>query len=203
MFFRQLPNLLSVIRLLLIPVIFNNYMNAVQPLDFFLCGVLLVISGITDIADGVIARRFDLISNLGKVLDPVADKLTQLAVALALVLRHSWIWPLLALLVVKDVTIALLGLYLYRKYDMLGSAKWYGKAATIVFYVVIIAVVAFPQMLSSDRLTLPIYLIIASMLFAGVMYGINIGVFLLRRRRGIDISVEKGNISGEIPENNG
>lgn len=203
MFFRQLPNLLSVIRLLLIPVIFNNYMNAVQPLDFFLCGVLLVISGITDIADGVIARRFDLISNLGKVLDPVADKLTQLAVALALVLRHSWIWPLLALLVVKDVTIALLGLYLYRKYDMLGSAKWYGKAATIVFYVVIIAVVAFPQMLSSDRLTLPIYLIIASMLFAGVMYGINIGVFLLRRRRGIDISVEKDNISGEIPENNG
>lgn len=202
MFFRQLPNLLSVIRLLLIPVIFNNYINAVQPLDFFLCGVLLVISGITDIADGVIARRFNLISDLGKVLDPVADKLTQLSVALALCVRHSWIWPLLALLVVKDVTIAVLGFYLYRKYDMIGSAKWYGKAATIVFYVVIIAVVAFPQMLSGDRLTLPIYLIIAFMLFAGVMYGINIGVFLLRRPKVAESCGKKGKAGGKVPENN-
>lgn len=203
MFFRQLPNLLSVIRLLLIPVIFNNYLNARQPLDFLLCGVLLVISGITDIADGVIARRFDLISNLGKVLDPVADKLTQLAVALALCMRHSWTWPLLALLLVKDVTIAVLGLYLYRRYGQLGSAKWYGKAATIVYYVVIIGVVSFPRLLEGEHLTLPIYLILGAMLFSGVMYGINAGLFAFRNRKALDKLPQKVDIKGETAENNG
>ncbi|MEG1943279.1 MAG: CDP-alcohol phosphatidyltransferase family protein [Angelakisella sp.] len=182
MFLRQLPNLLSLVRLLLIPVIFNNYLNARSPLDFLLCGVLLVISGITDIADGVIARKFNLISNVGKVLDPVADKLTQFAVALVLCMRHSWIWPLLALLVVKDMTMAVLGIYLYRRYRYIGSAKWYGKVATIVFYVVIIAVVALPDMLVAEHLTLPIYIIIGAMLFSGIMYAVSASFFVLRNR---------------------
>lgn len=203
MFLRQLPNLLSLVRLLLIPVIFNNYLSAKSPLDFLLCGVLLIISGITDIADGVIARKFDLVSTLGKVLDPVADKLTQFAVALVLCLRHRFLWPLLALLAVKDITMAVLGIYLYHNYKYIGSAKWYGKAATIVFYVVIIAVVAMPNMLIDEKLTLPIYIILGTMLFSGIMYAVSMAFFLLRNRNDKESTMEKPQPQENLPENSG
>ncbi|MEG0540913.1 MAG: CDP-alcohol phosphatidyltransferase family protein [Angelakisella sp.] len=203
MFFRHLPNLLSVVRLLLIPIIWHLYLAAELPSDFLTCGVLLVISGITDIADGVIARKFNLISDVGKVLDPVADKLTQLAVALVLCIRHRWMWPLLALLLVKDATMAILGFYLYRRYGQIGSARWYGKVAPIIYYVVIIGVVAFPNLLAKEHLTLPLYLIIGSMLFAGIMYGISASHFLLHSRKVDAENPEKVDFQRKMPENNG
>ena len=77
-----IPNLLSLMRIALVPLIVWSYLNLE---DGVLAGCLLVLSGATDIADGIIARRFNMISDLGKVLDPVADKLTQGAMLICLV----------------------------------------------------------------------------------------------------------------------
>ena len=178
MFFKQIPNMLSLIRILLVPVIFNNYLAATSSLDYLLCGLLLVISGITDMADGVMARKFNLTSKLGGILDPVADKLTQIMVAIALFIRHSWMWPLLGILVLKDVIITISGLYLYKKYRYLGTAKWYGKVATFVFYAVVILLVSIPDALTLQRLSGAVYLVIVAMLFSGVMYGLQTWIYI-------------------------
>ena len=83
-----IPNILSIFRLLLLPVIVYTYMNQK---DYVLTGVLLLVSGITDLLDGYIARTFHMISDLGKILDPVADKATQAVVLLCLITRFRWL----------------------------------------------------------------------------------------------------------------
>ena len=83
-----IPNILSVFRLLLLPVIVYTYMNQK---DYVLTGILLLISGLTDLLDGYIARTFNMMSDLGKILDPVADKATQAVVLLCLMTRFSWL----------------------------------------------------------------------------------------------------------------
>ena len=85
--FKHLPNILTIIRFLLIPVIVlfalnNNYIAAI---------VVLTISGITDILDGYIARRFNLISDFGKLMDPFADKATQLTILVVLSINYSFL----------------------------------------------------------------------------------------------------------------
>ncbi|MEG2087242.1 MAG: CDP-alcohol phosphatidyltransferase family protein [Angelakisella sp.] len=182
MLLKQIPNGLSVLRLLMIPVIVYSYLNAVTEADFLLCGVLLVVSGITDIVDGVIARSFSLVSNLGKVLDPLADKLTQFAVIFMLCIRHHWLWPLAALLLVKDAAMGICGIYLYRCYKHINAARWYGKAATVIFYLVTIALAAFPDLLGERNLLVPAALIFGSMLFAGVMYAASTLRYLKKSR---------------------
>ena len=183
MLFRQIPNILSLIRILLVPVIFNNYLTATSNLDYILCGLLLVISGITDIADGAIARKFDIISNVGKILDPIADKLTQIMVMIALSIRHSWMWPLLTILIVKDLTIAVMGIYLYKKYNYVGAAKWYGKVATIVFYPVIIALISIQDELLVQRLSVMVNVVFVAMLFSGIMYGLDAMVYIYKSKK--------------------
>ena len=83
-----IPNILSMFRLLLLPVIVYMYMNQK---DYVLTGILLLISGLTDLLDGYIARTFNMMSDLGKILDPVADKATQAVVLLCLMTRFSWL----------------------------------------------------------------------------------------------------------------
>ena len=79
-----IPNMLSLFRLSLIPVYIFIYLNATSPRDYFLSGTILAVSCLTDMIDGQIARRFNMITNIGKILDPVADKLTQLALTVCL-----------------------------------------------------------------------------------------------------------------------
>lgn len=168
--FRQIPNLLSVLRILMIPVFVWRYTGAQAPGDYLFCGVLLVVSGITDIMDGFIARRWHLITNVGKVLDPLADKLTQFTVAIVIALEHPWMWPLPALLAVKDLSLCLGGVLLYRKYRQVNGSRWYGKLATVVFYVVTIALVAYPRLLEARYVWAAVALVTGAMVFAGAMY---------------------------------
>lgn len=167
---RQIPNLLSCLRILLIPIFVWKYTNANTPQQYFFCGVLLVVSGITDMMDGVIARRWALISNMGKVLDPLADKLTQFAVTITIALKYAWMWPLPVLLAVKDICLCLGGLVLYRKYRQIKGSRWYGKLATVVFYLVTVVLVAFPQTMDARYVWAAVALITGVMMFAGVMY---------------------------------
>ena len=112
---KSIPNILSIIRILLIPVFMVRYMNASSELDYQIVAVIVLLSGVTDLVDGFIARKFNQITELGKLLDPVADKLTQLAIIICLVTRYDWMKYLLILFVVKELSLALVRFILYEQ----------------------------------------------------------------------------------------
>ena len=101
-----IPNLLSVIRLALIPLIVWLYIGKQE---YSAAVAVILISGATDIIDGFIARKFNMVSDLGKILDPVADKLTQATVILCLTVKYRWMRGLIVLFVVKEIIMAVLG----------------------------------------------------------------------------------------------
>lgn len=141
-----IPNLLSLFRLLLLPVYAYIYLNAQEDYQFLIAGTIMALSCITDLIDGKIARRYNMISNLGKILDPLADKITQFTLILCLSLKYSVLIPVLALLLVKDVFQLVLGLINLRKGKMLPGALMAGKVCTTVLFVSLIALVLFPNM---------------------------------------------------------
>lgn len=179
---KHLPNLLSGARILLIPWILAGYLNATRLADYLWAGVLLALSGITDIADGYIARKYQLITPLGKALDPIADKLTQVAVATALWLRNGALWPLPVLLVVKELLMAVGGLWVYRNYGVVDSSRWYGKLATIIFYAVTVLLVAFPALLDGPVGWGLLALVGLAMAYSGVRYAVDFRRGLAARR---------------------
>ena len=126
-----IPNMLSLFRLLLIPVIVWLYTVKKEPV--WATGVLLL-SGITDVADGIIARKCHMVSDFGKAFDPIADKLTQIAVLLCLVSRFRWMLLPLGVMVVKETAAGILGLLVIRRTGEVKGAVWHGKATTVSLY---------------------------------------------------------------------
>ena len=126
-----IPNGISLIRLLLIPVIVYTYMVR-HDLPWTL--VAIGLSGLSDVLDGAIARRFHMVSDVGKVLDPVADKLTQGALVICLCQRQPVMIALFALLLVKELTQGVFGLMTVRHGLQVSSSRWYGKACTVIIY---------------------------------------------------------------------
>ena len=135
----SIPNLLSLIRVALIPFVLYYYTEG----EVKVAGIILIISAVTDMADGFIARRFSQITALGKILDPLADKLTQISVAVGLCLTYSALIPLALILGIKELLMGLMGFTLLKRGKQPFSARWWGKAATIVFYVAAIAIMLF------------------------------------------------------------
>lgn len=130
-----IPNLLSAFRLLLIPVFVWTYCAREA---YALTAALLLLSGLTDLADGFIARRFHMVSKLGKMLDPAADKLTQAAMLICLVTRFPMIWFPLGLLAVKEASVGITSLLVIRKSGVVTGAVWHGKVTTALLYLVIL-----------------------------------------------------------------
>ena len=126
-----IPNILSLFRLLLIPVIMWLYIVRKDPLW---TTAVLALSGITDIVDGIIARKCHMVSDFGKAFDPVADKLTQIAMLFCLVSRFKWMLLPLCVMVIKEVTAGILGLLVIRKTGNVCGAVWHGKATTVSLY---------------------------------------------------------------------
>ena len=140
-----IPNLLSLLRLLLLPVYAVIYLNAETDAQFLTAGIIMALSCLTDLVDGKIARRFNMISTLGKILDPLADKLTQFVLTLCLSLRYPQLIPVLALFVVKELFQASVGFIHLRRGKMLPGALMAGKVCTTVLFVSLIALVLFPR----------------------------------------------------------
>lgn len=126
-----IPNLLTAVRLLLIPVIVWLYCFRKE---YCWAAAVLTLSGITDIADGWIARHFDMVSDLGKIIDPIADKLTQGVTLLCLGTRYPFMLLLGILLAVKEITSGLHALHVVRKTQTVIGADWHGKAVTCLLY---------------------------------------------------------------------
>lgn len=130
-----IPNLLSFFRLCLIPLFI--WLFCVKE-EHLWTGAVLLLSGITDMVDGYVARRFHMISDLGKVLDPIADKATQIAMLFCLLSRFPlMLFPLL-LLILKEIFDGLTGLLVIRKTGQVNGAKWHGKVATATLYLLMI-----------------------------------------------------------------
>lgn len=140
-----IPNLLSLFRILLIPIYVSIYLTADDEWQYLLAGSMLAISCMTDIADGMIARKFQMITNTGKILDPLADKLTQLALILSLSAKYPLLYPVLALFLAKELFQCGALLFFVQKGKVLPGALFAGKACTTVLFVSLILLVLFPH----------------------------------------------------------
>lgn len=141
-----IPNLLSLFRLALLPLYVVIYLNAREPREYFMAGAIMAVSCLTDAIDGKIARQFNMISTVGKILDPLADKITQFTLTLCLSLKYPILNPVLCLFVIKEAFQLVVGLMNLRKGKMLPGALMAGKVCTTVLFVSLIALVLFPEM---------------------------------------------------------
>lgn len=157
-----IPNILSLIRIALLPVFAVLYLKSdAQPILLWWAGGVLVISGLTDLFDGAIARRFNQISEVGKLLDPLADKLTQVTVVACLSTRFSELIWLVVLCVLKELAQAIGGVLLLRRGDTVRGSLWFGRVTTAVFYGSMAAIVLFPEQ--------PRWLIISLVVLVGAL----------------------------------
>ena len=141
-----IPNLLSLLRLVLIPVYMTIYLNATTASDYYLSAAILAVSCLTDMIDGKIARHFNMISTIGKILDPFADKATQFTLILCLALKHPILWYLVGLFVVKEGFQLIAGGIMLQKGRMLDGALISGKICTTVLFVSLIILVMLPAL---------------------------------------------------------
>lgn len=165
--FKHIPNILTLIRFILIPIIFyfglhDNYIVAV---------ILLVISGLTDVLDGYIARKFNFITTFGTLFDPLTDKLTQIATLLVLVIQNIIPLWILIILLLKEFLMVIGATFLFKKETVAIPSKWYGKLATVLFYVAIFLSMIKKQFALTYTFDLYIYYIaLAFAIFALIMY---------------------------------
>ena len=130
-----IPNMMSFFRILLIPGIVVAYCKLEE---YMLATGLVVISGITDILDGKIARKFNMISDFGKILDPIADKLTQAAIALSLQFRFPHMLWMFVLMLIKEIIMSVTGALSVKYTGDVYGANWHGKVTTVLLYVVMV-----------------------------------------------------------------
>lgn len=136
-----IPNLLSLFRLIAIPVYMNIYQNAQNMQQVYIAGGVLIFSCITDWADGVIARQYDKVTKLGKVLDPLADKLTQLSLLICISIKHSKFIPVLGLFILKEILQVALGIISLTKGRILKGALFAGKICTTALFITLIFII--------------------------------------------------------------
>lgn len=135
------PNALSVLRILCIPVFAYLFIK-----DQVIAAVIVMaVAVLTDLLDGKIARKFNQVSELGKILDPIADKLSQIAIVIILIIKYkgTGLDYLLYFFIAKELLMVLGGMYLLSKGKRPVAAEIWGKLATTVFYVSMIAIIAF------------------------------------------------------------
>lgn len=124
------PNILVYTRILLIPVFVILYLNATGQTGYVAAFVVMAVAFFTDFLDGKIARHFNCVTELGKTIDPIADKLYQFAVALCLMIKYPAMTSVAAVLFVKEISMGIMGLVLISKGGKIFGAKWYGKIST-------------------------------------------------------------------------
>lgn len=144
-----IPNLLSIFRLLLIPVYVVIYLNATEPMHYTIAGLILAVSCLTDLIDGKIARKFNMITTVGKFLDPLADKATQFTLAVCLAIKQPVLWIIAGLLFVKEWFQFIIGIIFFRKGKMLKGALMSGKISTTVLFLSLILLVLIPDLSST------------------------------------------------------
>lgn len=164
--FKHIPNTLTILRFFIIPFIVyyligDNYIAAF---------ILLTLSGLTDVLDGAIARKFNFITNFGKLIDPLADKVTQLSLLCTLVFKGIIPLWILVIVLLKEAFMVCGASFLYGR-DLVVSSKWYGKSATVLFYLAIAVSLLIRQFKLDFTFDITLYYLALFMtLFSLVMY---------------------------------
>lgn len=169
---KNIPNILTISRFIFIPVIIISLVKNMYLLAF----ILLTLSALTDVLDGFIARKYHLITDFGKLMDPLADKATQLSILITLALKQTPngdpiipIW-ILFIIILKEVLMIAGASFLYGK-DLVVSSKWYGKSTTVIFYVAIVSSLFISYYNIDTRFdTYLYYLGLAMTIFSLIMY---------------------------------
>ncbi len=161
-----IPNLLSLFRLGLLPLIAWFY-NVRQ--NYIAAIALLVLSGITDVVDGTIARKCNMVSDFGKILDPIADKLTQMVMLMCLAVKYTCIIWMVLVFVLKELAMTVLGYLAIKRKDSVNSAKWYGKANTVIIYSTIVLLILIPN-IPKNAVTVMVGICIAAMVASFILY---------------------------------
>ena len=141
-----IPNLLSLFRLVLIPVYVLIYLNAKDAADYYLAAGILAVSCLTDMIDGKIARHFNMISTVGKILDPLADKATQFTLIICLTVKYNFLWYLVILFIIKESFQLIAGGVNLRRGKMLKGALFSGKICTTILFLSLIVLVMMPEL---------------------------------------------------------
>ena len=135
---KNIPNILSVIRIILVFVFVFVFFALDNPIVAIL---IFLLAGATDILDGYLARRNNWITNLGKRLDPLADKLMQCTVLICLLIKNYIPWWFVLPFFIKEVTTLVIGSIVIRRRSVVVVSKWYGKASVCLFYATIVIAV--------------------------------------------------------------
>lgn len=164
--FFSIPNLISYFRILLIPVIIWAYCFKESGV---LTAAAVAVSGLSDVVDGKIARRFNMVTDIGKVIDPVADKLTQAAMMFCLLTQYELMLPAFIILIAKEIIMAATALMETMVSQQVNGALWYGKVCTVILYTSMLVLLFFPQVPLRLANTL-IVISMASMVISTVQY---------------------------------
>lgn len=165
-FMKHVPNILTIVRFILIPFIVYFAMKE----QYIITTIILIISGITDILDGIIARKFNFITDFGKLMDPLADKATQVATLVVLVLQNIIPFWILAVVIIKEFIMVAGASFLYGKETVVFS-KWYGKLSTVLFYIAIFSSLIIKYFnITFNFANYIYYLAVAVTIFSLIMY---------------------------------
>ena len=167
----NIPNILTIIRFILIPFIYMSVLSK----HFLTALIIFTISALTDVLDGYIARKYNYITDIGKLIDPLADKLTQIFLLLSLALLKILPWWIFMIVFIKELVMVISASVLYSKKDVVVYSKWYGKLATTLFYLAIVCSLIINQLNINMAFRIDLYLYYLAILatvFALIMYAI-------------------------------
>lgn len=161
----SIPNLISYVRLALMPVYVYMSLTASSNLEYFQSSLLLLFIAVTDFLDGYIARKFNMITELGKMMDPVADKFFQLAIAICLMFRIEGMGIVFMVFMVKETILGICNIYyLFKYHRKMDGAMWCGKVSTFIFYTMSFIMALLPP------LPLGIYYLMEGAMIGGLVY---------------------------------
>lgn len=184
-----IPNILSFLRLAMIPVIIWLYCFQEAP---YWALFVIFLSGVTDVVDGFIARKFNLVTDFGKALDPIADKLTQIAVLICLITRFPLMGLPLILMFIKEAVAFILRLIVFKRTQEVHSAEWHGKLTTVLLYLLMgvhIVWATIPQAVS----ILSILSVTGVMFLSFVLYTVSNALILKRSKQQLEETEQENN----------
>ncbi len=165
----NVPNTLTAVRFIVIAPMMKFLLDQ----KFVYAGIMILISALSDMLDGFLARKLDQVTDLGKILDPIADKLTLIAVVVCVNVLYPSVMPFILVLFTKELLMLAGGAFLLKMKIKPPAAKWYGKLSTVLFYTSITTLIMLKAIWGYTNQTLSLILLAvttASMLFSLVRY---------------------------------
>ena len=164
-----IPNIICYLRILIIPLFMYIYLTAENPRDYLIAAIIVLLSSVSDLFDGMIARKFNQVTELGKILDPVADKMNHFAILLCLAIRYKIMRLVIVVMVIKEAYMLFNGLYFLKRGKMMDGAMWYGKVCTAISFISLFTLFLVYDM-PLKYVSLIAIIMIISMIFTLVMY---------------------------------